>query len=81
MEKYEVKYKRIGVFSRWKKIKRVKGDGIVENNMSRFFHTEEEERIEIPVINHIFKFSKGRFYVIKGQMEKEAGQTIPVDKG
>jgi len=81
MEKYEVKYKRLGLFSRWKKIKRVKGDGLIENNICRYFITDEEIRIEIPVTNHIFKFSKGRFYTIKNQLQKKADQTIPVDKG
>lgn len=77
---YEVKYKRLGMFSKWHKFKRVKGDGLVENNVSRYFILEDESRIEIPT-HCIFKFSKERFYMIKERMDQEAGQVIPIKKG
>jgi hypothetical protein len=60
----------------WKKIKKVKGDGFVENGLSRFFITENEIRIEIPQNNIEFKFSKERYYSIKEAMAKESGQDI-----
>ncbi|KKK95286.1 hypothetical protein LCGC14_2674350 [marine sediment metagenome] len=77
---YTVKYKRLGLFSCWKKLKKVKGDGLVENNISRFFILEDETRIELPVVL-IFTFSKGRFYGIKERMEEEARQPISLKKG
>ena len=76
---YAVKYKKTnGSF--WHKIKKVKGDGIVENGISRFFILEDESRVEIPCQNTIFKFSKERFYVIKERMSNEAGQDIKINK-
>lgn len=71
---YSVKFKK-SLF--WKTIKRVKGDGIVENGTSRYFILEDETRIEVPYTN-IFKFSKERFYLIKERMNQEAGQEIKV---
>ena len=56
MTVYEVKYKYIGLLKRWHRIKRVKGDGLVENNMARFFILEDETRVEIPIHCYIFKF-------------------------
>lgn len=69
---YTVYYKKRFL---WKKIKKVKGDGIVENGQSRFFILEDETRIEIPCTN-IFKFSKERFYLIKERLDNEAGQDV-----
>lgn len=74
---YTVQYKK-KIF--WKTIKTVKGDGILENGMSRFFILEDESRIEIPCQNFIFKFSKERFYMIKERMENEARQDIKINK-
>ncbi len=72
---YTVTYKRSGsLFST--KLKRVKGDGIVETNLSRYFILEDESRIEIPINNYIFKFSSGRFVDIKKNIEQEIGQPI-----
>lgn len=69
---YTVKYK-VGFF--WRTIRKVKGDGLVENGKARFFIREDETRIEIPITAQ-FIFSKERFLSIKKNMEKEAGQKI-----
>jgi hypothetical protein len=86
---YTVYYKNINSFF-WKKLKRVKGDGFIENGFVagadgraigttkdiRWFILEDETRIEIPVKGIIFKFSLQRFMSIKQQTEKEIGQRI-----
>ena len=74
---YDVKYKS-NFF--WHKIKKIKGDGILENGLSRFFIYEDETRIEIPCQNTIFKFSKERFYGIKERMDNESGQDVKINK-
>jgi len=73
---YTVKYKKFG---RWKKLKKVKGDGILENNLVRWFMLEDETRLEIP-INYKFKFSKERWYSIQERMSNEAGQDVKINK-
>jgi hypothetical protein len=77
---YTVYYKTTGLFSLWKKLKNVKGDGIVENGMCRFFILEDETRVEIPVHGMFFKFSKERFFSIQQRMSEEAGQDIKLKK-
>ena len=79
MVTYIVKYRRLGFFSRWRKLKNVKGDGLVENGVSRYFILENETRIEMP-IGLIFQFGKERFYVIKERIEEEAGQAVQLKK-
>ena len=69
---YTVKFKN----KFWHTLKKVKGDGILENGLSRFFILEDETRIEIPCQGIIFKFSKERYYGIKERMENESGQDI-----
>ncbi len=66
----------------WKKLKKVKGDGIMPDSpvATRFFILEDETRIEIPVIGTIFKFSNERFLMIKQNMEREANQDIRINK-
>ena len=71
---YTVKYK-LPVQWFWRTIKRVKGDGILENGAARFFQLDDETRIEIPVQAR-FIFGKDRFLAIKKNMEKDAGQAI-----
>jgi hypothetical protein len=87
---YTVFYKRVNsVF--WKKLKKVKGDGLLDEstgyadtngfqskttNNSRWFILEDETRIEIPVNNVMFKFSKERFMSIKQNVERETGQRV-----
>ncbi len=78
---YSVKYKSLKWLSSWKKFKRVKGDGLLENGLSRFFILEDETRIELPIHNYLFKFSKERFYSIKERLDNEAGQSIQIKKG
>ena len=80
MISYTVYYKRAGFFSRWKKIKKVKGDGILENGLSRFFVLEDETRIEMPMHGYLFKFSKERFLSIQKRMNEEARQEIQLNK-
>ena len=62
----------------WRKIKKIKGDGIMKdsNYPTRFFILENEERIEIPIPETVFHFSQERFISIKKAMENEAGQDI-----
>jgi hypothetical protein len=93
MKLYTVKYKKINSLF-WKKLERVKGDGfvrdeiqtgpqeyrIVASHPARFFLLESEERIEIPIIGHLFKFGTDRFESIKERMDAEAGQNMPLDK-
>ena len=71
---YTVKYKLPGQLF-WRTIKRVKGDGILENRAARFFQLDDETRIEIPVQAR-FIFGKERFLAIKKNMENESGQQI-----
>jgi hypothetical protein len=93
MVTYTVKYKRLGFFSRWRKLKKVKGDGLVEEDIIigekivnktilniRLFILENETRIEIPTDKTIFKFSKERFYSIQERMEEEARQPLQINK-
>jgi len=80
MINYQVKYRINRLFARWKRLKRVKGDGLLENGLARFFILENEVRIEIPVHNTIFKFSKERFYSVKDRMEDEIKQPIQLEK-
>ncbi len=76
---YTVKYKTAKQMF-WKKIKKVKGDGLVETGTHRFFITENESRVEIPMQDMLFQFSNERFLLIKQNMEKESGQTINLHK-
>ena len=65
----------------WSELKNVKGDGIMPDSATptRFFILEDESRIEIPIVGTIFKFSNGRFLMIKKNMEREAKQDIRID--
>lgn len=76
---YEVSYKRVNGWF-WKKIKKVKGDFIAQDlpTKPRVLVLEDEQRMEIPTDGIIFKFSVGRFIMIKQQMETEAGQQLPL---
>lgn len=87
---YTVYYKKANSFF-WKKIKKVKGDGFIENGYIagpnntaigttkdiRWFILDDETRIEVPAGGDmLFKFSKERHFAIRKQMNKEAGQQI-----
>ncbi len=65
----------------WRKLKKVKGDGIMPDSPvpTRFFILEDETRIEIPITGTLFNFSHERFLMIKQNMEKEAKQDIRID--
>ena len=80
MNNYEVSYKRIGFLRRWYKLRKVKGDGLLENGLARFFILEDETRVEIPIGNIIFKFSKERFYFVKERMETGIKQPVQMSK-
>ncbi len=74
---YSCKYKHRNEWF-WKKIKNIKGDGIMKDSQypTRFFILDNEERIEIPIPENTFHFSMERFLVIKQSMENEVGQDI-----
>lgn len=76
---YTVKYKRKGALF-WRKLTNVKGDLIPADLGSalRVFILEDETRIEVPIEGTEFRFCSKRFLSIKQQMEREAGQSIPV---
>ena len=77
MTTYTVYYKKKFI---WRKLKNVKGDGImVETSQNRFFILENEIRIELP-ITYEFKFSKERYYLMKDRMENESGQNVRINK-
>ena len=76
---YNIYYKkRKDLF--YKKIKKCKGDGIVDNGVSRYIILSDETRIEIPCHETIFKFSKERFFAVKERMESVANQEIKINK-
>lgn len=80
---YTVWYKRYNSFF-WRKIEKIKADGVLIDMSSqvksvyhhRWFITEDESRIEIPMQGMLFKFDTKRFLSIKKSMEIEAGQPI-----
>ncbi len=74
---YSVKYKKAGSLF-WKKLRKVKGDGIIPDVRYRYFTLSDETVIEIPMKDHIFVFDYYRFLNIKQSMELEAGQNIPI---
>lgn len=76
---YTVWYKKPGAIF-WHKIKDVEGDTIIETTKGqplpvRAIFLVNKVRLEIPM-NCIIKFSKERFYDVKANLEKEAGQQI-----
>ncbi len=76
---YEAYYKKPGGWI-WHKIKNVKGDSVMEtaskiNLPVRVIFLQDETRIEIPMTWAI-KFSRGRFEMIKKDMEKAARQPL-----
>lgn len=80
MSTYTVKYLLPGKWF-WRTLKNIKGDGIMSdaNYPMRFFLTDKEERIEIPIPGTIFRFSSERFLTIHSNLEKESGQNIKTD--
>ena len=58
------------------KLKKVKADGIMTdaNNLVRYFILNDDSRIEIPIAEAVFVFSRERFLTIKENMNKEMGK-------
>lgn len=73
---YSVKYRTSGQWF-FRKIKNIKGDGLMPDSGNRFFILMDETRIEIPCASEIV-FNKDRFIFIKKEMEKESGVDIKV---
>ena len=73
---YSVEYKLSGQWF-FRKLKNVKGDGILSEGHCRWFILMDETRIEIPC-TAIFKFCSKRFESIRAGMEKEAGLKLPI---
>lgn len=75
---YSVRYKNRGALF-WTKLKNVKGDFMPADIPGfRVFILDDESRIEVPIEDTEFRFCSKRFLSIKQQMEREAGQPIPV---
>jgi hypothetical protein len=78
---YEVKVKRPGgIF--WRRFKRVKGDLAYESRNGtplpvRVLILADETRVEIPM-SWIIVFSPARFVATHREIEREAGQKIPL---
>jgi len=72
---YSVKYKTKNSFF-WHVLKEVKGDGVMQDSpiAFRYFILADESRVEIPMQDTIFQFSKERHYLIKESMNKEMGK-------
>ena len=76
---YTVKYRELGT-KKWTEIKNVKGDGILENNIVRWFITEDETRYEISLNNIEIIFSKERYLGIIERMNNESNNQINIKK-
>lgn len=76
---YTVRYKKPNQWF-FRKIKKVKGDGIIEGSAARYFILEDDSRIEMPCSCH-FVFPVERFSMIKNRMENEARTPIVVNDG
>ena len=79
---YTVKYRKPW-WPFWKKFKRVKGDASYDREAQQFMPyrvliLEDETRLELP-FSLILKFCPKRFQSIHKDMEREAGQSIPVN--
>ena len=71
-----------GFFSRWRKVKKVVGDTIIETEKGqplpvRVLFLEDKSRLEVPM-SCMIKFSRERFLEIQAKMSREAGQKIEV---
>lgn len=77
---YSVKYRKVGSFF-WTKLKRVKGDStlVAEGLSVRVFMLDDETRLEIPALTNEFVFSKERHLTVLKNMEREAGQKLPIN--
>jgi len=77
---YKVKYKTFNQWF-WRTVKNVSGDAVDNQMQMRILILNDESRVEVPFAGTTFKFSKERFIVIKKNMEKDAGQVMPISKG
>lgn len=77
---YTVHYRRPGQWF-WRVLDGVKGDFVAHDlpGPARVFVLEDEGRVELPAPGLELRFSKERFIVIKQRMDREAGQTLPVE--
>jgi len=73
---YTVKYKTPKQFF-WRKVKKVKGDFILDLTGHYGLVLEDESQILIPPGSEII-FGKGRFWSIKKRKEEEVGQELKV---
>lgn len=71
-------YYRLKSSKFWQTVKNVKGDGLLPGNAHRYLILQDESRLEIPMEGTEFKFSRERFLIIKQNMEKESGLSLPL---
>jgi len=72
---YTVKYRKLGSWF-WHKVKQVYGDTFIETDKGvilamRVLFLEDKSRMEIPMFQHVFKYSKERFYDMKKDVDAE----------
>jgi len=72
IETYTVKYRQPGQIF-WRKLRRVKGDGV--EGLFRFFHLEDDSLIYISSAAEV-AFSPGRQQIIAHKMSREVGQPV-----
>jgi hypothetical protein len=62
--------------------KKVKGDFVGQASEGlaglRILILEDNSRVEYPIDRYVAQFSKERFEVLRQNMEKEAGQKLPI---
>lgn len=71
MVAYKVYYRPVGSW-RWRKLKDVLEDGIIEGTEIRFFITKSRERIELPSSAIELKFSEERVEAIEALNIRQA---------
>jgi hypothetical protein len=76
--RYTVKYRINKPFSRWHTLKKVIGDGFIDDKPIRFFRLEDETMVYIPEDAEV-NFSPERHQSIVQSMSKEAGTQIVTD--
>lgn len=78
--KYTARYKGHGKWF-WKTYKNVVGDFLPQDLPGfRVLILEDESRVELPMAGALIEWSRERFLTIKKNMEREAGQIIPVQE-
>lgn len=74
---YTVKYRKQGQWF-WRTVKKVKASYPAPDCPNYVLHKEDESIVMIPFGSEM-KFGSERFWLIKKEMEKEAGQQIQVN--